>query len=229
MSSSVRNLSLAAGAALAIHLLLLALRIVSSPLLSNEEIPITVNLKLDEVKEPPIDEPESEPPEAEQTPEPIVEQTIEPIAEAVSVPEPRAEKPEVNAQDLIIATKPSADVQEKILIQTSPQSTQFKRFLDSETERFIQQNPDLIGAFDQSFEPPPVEESPIELASGNTQSISRGRNAYATESNGRRTCGVKTLNLLDIHASPTYVGADCTPEKKFVLELNKPNNGWTER
>jgi len=219
MSTSMRNLSLAAGAALVIHLLVLAQRTVYTLPLLNEEVPITVNIGLDEPEQP----------ELEQKPEPIVEQTIEPIAEIVSVLEPRAEKPEVNAQDLIIATKPSADVQEKILIQTSPQSTQFKRFLDTETERFIQQNPDLIGAFDQSFEPPPVEESPIELASGNTQSISRGRNAYATESNGRRTCGVKTLNLLDIHASPTYVGADCTPEKKFVLELNKPNNGWTER
>jgi len=135
----------------------------------------------------------------------------------------------VNAQDLIIATKPSADVQEKIVIQTSPQSTQFKRFLDSETDRYIKQNPGLIGEFDQTFNPLPGYESPKELAPGHPESIPRHRTDFAQEANGKRTCLLKVPNLLNVHAGPNYVSKDCTREKEFELDLNKPNNGWTER
>lgn len=215
MSTSVRNLSLAIAAAMFVHLLVLAQRLtVHAPLFSVEETPITVSIQTEDASEQPIDDVESESDtEQKQDAEEIVEQALSP------------KEPKVKTVDLIIATKPSASLQEKIVIQALPHGNQFKRFLNSEGERYVSENPDSVSEFDKTFNAKSRYESPEELAPSHPESIPRGRTDFAQESNGRRTCLLKVLNLIDIHASSNYVSKPCTPKKKFELKLNQPNNG----
>jgi hypothetical protein len=80
-----------------------------------------------------------------------------------------------------------------------------------------------------TFEESIQYQSPEELSPSNPKSMLRGSTTFITESKEKRTCMVRNINLLDIASGPNFVAKDCTPEKKFDLKLNQPNNGWSKR
>jgi len=161
----------------------------------------------------------------------IEQQVIEPPKE-LKTPIPQAETiieatPTRITTDLIV-TKPSSQVSDKL--QLSLDSKAFRRFLKSETERNSKEAGESIANFKQTFEAAPRQEYAEELSPYHADSIQKGgNNDFALAQDGRVTCAVRTLNMLDVTASSNYVYKDCTPEKKFELNLNQPNNGWTNR
>lgn len=209
MDASTRNLSLAAIAAALLHVLLLVQAMSVREDRYFQEQPLTVSLFEERINR----ESEPEAKETEVSPE---------------VVQPSPSPPQVDK--LIIATKPDKEAAPRVVIQTSQKSTQFKNWLKSETDSFSSQNPDSIGVFDNTFAAPAPYKSPEELSvfSPNPTDV-RNRGDFMTEDNGKRTCYVRTFDLLDISSSPEIVSKDCTPTKKFELKLNQPNNGWADR
>ncbi len=207
MGSSKQNVGLALIAALFVHGLLLAQKLVfkEPPVSSSEPLRITI-----------LEEKDSEP-----SVEPQADNTPVEVNKPVAVPE--------IVDELIVATKPSTQAEPRIVVQTSPHSRLFKNWLQTETDNFTNQNPDAVDEFDQTFDEPLPYESPKELSSSNPKSYLKGSTTFKVEDNGRRTCLVKIIDLLDVSASPSYTSRDCTPEKKFDLKLNQPNNGWSDR
>ncbi len=209
MEASTRNLSLAAIAAALLHVLLLVQAKSVSKDRYFQEQPLTVSLFEERINR----EPEPEAQETEVSPD---------------VVQPSPSPPQVDK--LIIATKPDKEAAPRVVIQTSQESALFKNWLKSETDTFSNQNPESVGEFDQTFTVPAPYQSPEELSifSPNPTDV-RNRGDFMTEDNGKRTCYVRTTDLLDISSSPAVVSKDCTPAKKFELKLNQPNNGWADR
>jgi len=77
----------------------------------------------------------------------------------------------------------------------------------------------------QDIVPPP----PLATVITTTDQIPVRSIEYVTEVNGKRTCYVRVANLLDAGGSDNWVGTACTPQKKFDVKLNQPNNGWADR
>ncbi len=167
----------------------------------------------------------------QQDPMQIDKNAIESIQKQ-KTPTPRADSkvdvtPTRITDDLIVA-KASSQTTDKL--QLSLNSKEFRRFLKSETERNSKQAQESIANFNQSFEAPPLQDYAEELSPYHADSIQKGgNNDFALAQDGKVTCGVRTLNMLDVTASPNYVFKDCTPDEKFDLKLNQPNNGWTNR
>ncbi len=213
MATSTRNFAFALIAALCLHGLLLAQNLAFRQIEQRQRSPLKVTML-----KPQIDQPEPE------LKSPVSQQTGEARQLAVNAVVPPI------TFDQVIVTKPSIDNDvSTIVIQTSPQSTSFKRWLSSETETYTHQNPSSIADFDTTFEEPKRYQSPTELSPYNPKSTPRGSTTFVTEQKGKRTCMVKNINLLDISAGPSFVAKDCTPEKKFDLKLNRANNGWSQR
>lgn len=170
----------------------------------------------------------------EQAPEPTIEQTkeevvkvekeVKPEAEPTPLVEPRA------ISELLTTREESIQDTAQPRIKISPNSKEFRRFLRSETNSYIEKNPETVGRFDRTFEAAPLEGYAEELSPYHSGSIPKGgNNDFAVAKDGRVTCVVRTLNMLDVTASDNFVTKDCTPEKPFELDLNKPNNGWMDR
>lgn len=165
----------------------------------------------------------------DQEPEPIVEEVKEEVVlEPEPTPTPIA-KPKVTSELLTVKEESTQEAAEP-RIKISPNSKEFRRFLRSETDGYIEKNPRTVGRFDRTFEIAPVEDYAEELSPYHSDSIPKGgNNDFAVAQDGRVTCVVRTLNMLDVTASPNFVSKDCTPKEKFELDLNKPNNGWMDR
>jgi hypothetical protein len=213
MGASARNSSLAVTAAILFHALLLTQNLVSEEQQVLAERSLTVSL-FEEYVEPP-------------KPDRIIED------QAVTETEPAVPRPKVIPppfEKFIVATKPGNEPEPRVEVQTSPHSTSFKNWLQSETEGFTAQNPNAVYDFDQTFEapPPPVDNSE-EFSANNRQNIPRGSGVFILENDGKITCGLKIDSLLSGVNSSSYVYKDCTPKAKFDLQLNQPNNGWADR
>ena len=180
------------------------------------ELPLSVSIQLED-----------------QAPEPIVEEVKQEVEKEVALePEPTptpTAKPQITSGLLTVKEESTQEAAEP-RIKISPNSKEFRRFLRSETDDYIEKNPGTVGRFDRTFEVAPVEGYAEELSPYHSDSIPKGgNNDFAVAQDGRVTCVVRTLNMLDVTASPNFVSKDCTPKEKFELDLNKPNNGWMDR
>jgi len=132
--------------------------------------------------------------------------------------------------DIIVAQPAEASDQTSTKLQLSINSKEFRRFIESETERNANEAGKSIADFNQTFETAPLEGYAEELSPYHSDSIPKGgNNDFAVAKDGRVRCFVRTLNLLDGTAGANFVSKDCTPKKKFDLKLNQPNNGWSNR
>ena len=167
------------------------------------------------------------------------EEVIEPIEERPA-PEKNIEEHLVNTPkeeleptvEIIVDQASSEDKESKIevtQIQTSLNSRSFSRFIESETKNYAEEAPESVSKFDKTFAPQQYYKSPEELNPLSPKYTKPTRTDYAIERNGKRTCLLRIVNMLDITKGDSFVAQDCTPEKKFELDLNKPQNGWTKR
>ena len=178
---------------------------------------------------------EHAPDTAEETHQPPIEEPISSVEpEPVEEPQPNREpqptitKPPhtpVIASDILVDTRQSKNSQEKPNIQVSTQSESFKKWLALETDSFANKNSESVGKFNQSFKASPAYQSPEELSPFQGNPSFGGSTDYVTEYKGKRTCHLEIINLLDVSGSPTFITKDCTPPKKFELNLKQPNNG----
>lgn len=218
MGTSMRNLGLALIMALLLHVFILAQELALESTVANyslaKEKPLTVKFLVEKAEvqalEPTIDN--------------VKNQNQEVLPSQVEL-----NPPTVNADDLIVASKPSKTTEPPTVVQTSPQTTVFKNWLKSETNSFSNENPDSVGEFDQTFSAPLRYESPEELSPFHRDSVPRGSTTFDQEYKGKITCVAKIIDMLDISAQPSYTASDCSRKKKFDLKFNQPNNGWSDR
>jgi len=164
-------------------------------------------------------------------PEPKEEKATEQVSDIVNIQPPK-EKKQLSADDLgHLLNKLSTEfLPENPAPIVSPQSNFFKEWLQSETERYQASKPESLSSFRDSFdERSKVNKSEPALSPYMGNPGAGGSTAFMTEHKGKRTCLVKIINMLDISSKPSFLGKDCTPKEQFVLNLNKPNNGWMER
>lgn len=213
MDTSTRHFGLALVAALCLHGLLLVQKLAFKEPSRLSQKPLSVTMLKQDLSEP---RPKAKLPKERETFE-IIEKAVKPSPTSIKA-------------DQVIVVSPSTNRAEpRVTIQTSTQSTSFKRWLNSETENFTGKNPDSINGFEKTFEPPTAYQSPEELSPYHRKSVPRGSTLFDTEYKGKTTCVAKNINLLDITAGPSFVFKDCTSRKKFDLKLNRPNNGWSDR
>ena len=123
------------------------------------------------------------------------------------------------------SSKSSSSLVTTTKIQTSLNSKDFVRFIESETENYAEDRPKSVSGFGETFAPEEYYKSPEELNPRNPNYRPPAyRTDYAIESKGKRTCVLKIVNLLSTGGGDGFVYSDCTPEKKFELDLNKPKN-----
>lgn len=204
MATSTRNFALALIAAVCLHGLLLVQKLSFKEIAQNKETRLKVIMLTQDVNQPESD----------------LGLLAEKTEENVTQESAKASTAATKLNQIIVVNRSIDSDSNTISIQTSPQSNSFKRWLKSETDSFIRQNPDSIANFDTTFDESKPYQAPKELAPGNPKSIPRGSTTFVTQQKGKRTCMVKNLNLLDITAGPNFVAKDCTPEKKFTLNLN---------
>ena len=162
-----------------------------------------------------------------QTPAPQEEPEMEEIV--LPEPDPAVSPP---AQEIdpstLISSKPDPESEPaKVRLQTSPFSKSFNSFVQSETERHRQQNPQQLQNFSDTFEFAfQADESPTEIT---RDVLPRDSGAFMAEVNGKRLCGYKVDSLLEVTEAPMILTKDCTPQAKFELNLAAPNNGWMAR
>ena len=217
MGASTRNISLAVTAAVVFHVLLLTQKLAVHEHSGLKQTPIKVTI-YQEIIDPPKPEPVTER-------QPVVETKLATQTDDIKQRVEPSPPSFILADELIIATKPRVNDEQRLDIQTSLHSSSFKNFLRSETDNFTVKNPSSIERFDQTFVEPLGYQSPEELSHLNGNPVPARSTTFSTEHKGKRTCYVKVMNLLDISASPSLVSKDCTPNKTFDLKLNKPNNG----
>jgi len=137
------------------------------------------------------------------------------------------------ATDIIVTQQAESSDQDPAKLQLSINSKAFRRFLKSETDNYIQQNPESITKFGRGFEAEPLPEESNEFTLDNRANIPRGSGMFILKKEGRETCGAKIDSILSADSQgasgSSYVFKDCTPKKKFDLKLNQPNNGWSSR
>ena len=204
MATSTRNFALALIAAVCLHGLLLVQKISFKEIAQNKETRLKVTMLT----------------QAENQLKPDPSLLVEKTKDNVMQEPVRANTPVTKLSQIIVANRPIDSDSNSISIHTSPQSNLFKQWLKSETDSFIRQNPDSIVSFDTTFDQPKPYQAPKELTPGNPKSIPRGSTTFVTRQKGKKTCMVKNYNLLDITVGPSFVAKDCTPEKKFILNLN---------
>lgn len=144
-------------------------------------------------------------------------------------PKPNQETPLPIPRDIIVA-KPSTETAAEPKLKLQTNSDQFKRFLQQETDNYRVDNPQTVTEFSQTFEQSIIEDTSMVNDTPEARAQLRGIGVFAKQDKqGNRTCYGQIFNMLDVSAAPSYVGKDCTPEKKFELNMNKPNNGWMDR
>ena len=194
------------------------------------EPPLSVTLIKEHAPETPEEtrQPSIEEPISSVEPEPVEEPQPNREPQPIKEPQPTITKPThtpVIASDILVDTRQSKNSQEKPNIQVSTQSESFKKWLALETDSFANKNSESVGKFNQSFKARSVYQSPKELSPFQGNPSFGGSTDYVTEYKGKRTCHLEIINLLDASGSPTFITKDCTPPKKFELNLKQPNNG----
>jgi len=203
MATPTRYFALALIAALCLHGLLLVQNISFNDFAQNKETWLKVTMLTQDLNHPGTD----------------IELLAERPKENVMQEPVNSTSSDTKLDQIIVDNRSVENGSKRITIQTSAQSNLFKYWLKSETEEFARQNPDSIANFDTTFNESKPYQAPKELAPDNPKSIPRGSTTFVTQKKGKKTCMVKNLNLLDITAGPSFVAKDCTPEKKFILNL----------
>ncbi len=157
-------------------------------------------------------------------------------------PEPKqaqTEKLQINPVQIeeVTAAQQDDDLvdEAKTRIQTSLMSNAFKSFVQRETDNYRNANPDSVEEFSTTFDETITNYENIPLQTKRGLAQARATGVFMIQNkNGGRTCGASVPQLLsgsghDDGSTEMFLGKDCTPEKKFELNLNKPNNGWMDR
>ena len=149
--------------------------------------------------------------------------------ERETLPKPEPSPPQKPRKDLStdsVVVRQAIKKEEKPIRIPSVQSEAFKKFLEQETDIAIQNNPSQIEEFDQSFELPSAdyneELNDPEVLLKHMQQTGVG---MTEDKYGRRRCYALSHNMFDIDASPIVLSRDCTPPKKFELNLDKARKG----
>lgn len=148
--------------------------------------------------------------------------TLEPDPQRQIVEQPET----LDFPEKIILAKASDDDsgrERKPAIQLSASSDNFRRFLQSETDRNIDSKQNKLSEFSANFEPYfDAPETAPETSYRDFQGA-LGGGQYKVTKNGRVTCVLKMVPLsFDDHIYGAGGGTkDCTPKKKFDLNLRK--------
>ena len=146
-----------------------------------------------------------------------------------SKPEEVQIRTDLRKEQSVFVLQPSTK-QDKPIRVPSIHSKVFKNFLKQENELSLQENPEQLDTFDQSFEPPtldyPAEQTDQRTLIRHLNGVGVG---MTEDEKGRRTCYALIQIMLDISAAPAVLSRDCTLPKRFEFSMNKPNNGWMDR
>jgi len=201
---STKKSWLALVCATALHLLLLQIQISIETQPARERFEIDIRLV--------SEQPEDVTPEKE-----IVEQSMEQVEPLSRI------RPKKN----IIVAKPSTDdsKQAKVSVDVSINGDEFKKFLRNETDSFRNANPKTLESFNQTFGRPKRDDTKVsgQTNGARTQALKNGV-GQSIDENGRHTCYALIPNITDPFGPPSSVSKDCTPPKKFILDLDKPVN-----
>ena len=196
--------------AVALHLLLLGIHLSVDVPLSKGKPELSITL----LNEQPTQEPSP--------PEPIA-----PPSDDSFVEPPSPAKTANDQVENIIVVEPSesAPPPERPRVQININSDDFKQFLRNETDEYQRSNPAAIGDFNQTFEPIDDDATVVSARSKQAQAqIRQNGVGMSQDKNGRRTCYAQIPNIADSNAPPSTLSKDCTPPKKFILDLDKPRN-----
>ena len=207
------NLKLAGCAAVLLHVCLFYVQISGETYDNPKDVLKTLNVVLKRVKEEPVSEPTllEEKPQVTQSPEPQLKEERE-------TADIRKEKPEIVLQ--------TSEKKEKSISVPSLDSKEFESIINEINELSIQNNPEQLEKFNHSFEPPKTD-SPAQRNSEVefSQHLRSAGVGMIINEDGSRTCYALIQNPWDVAAQPSVLSRDCTPKKKFKLDLNAPHNG----
>lgn len=199
---------LALACAIGVHVLLFTIHIATDipTLKTPNEIRITfLNEKVEEEK--PVEEVEQQPNKQLKPLPPEQPSIVKPIT-SIIVAQPDETESEQSSTKVVVNTN----------------SDEFNKFLNNETDSFRNANPKSLGEFSQTFEEPRREFNEVTMVGKEAEAQIRQMGVgMSQDKNGNRTCYTQTLDLLG-NGSPKLLSKDCTPPKKFILDLDKPRN-----
>lgn len=214
VGSSKREMCAALVLAVVVHGLLLLIRFSYQPMTQVENQVLTVNFQSEQQTAPNL-------------------VTDEQQAEDPQVVDPKPKQAPAKATIVLQAADDSKEP--TIAIQTSINSNAFKRLIQQETDDYREANPSSVSEFSKTFDEVTreVEEIPLMNKEGLAEAARTGV-FMSQDKHGNRRCFASASKLLSGggHAESlagVMLGKDCTPKKKFELNLNKPNNGWMDR
>lgn len=129
--------------------------------------------------------------------------------------------------DNVIVAQPSdqKNEQPKVSLNLSTNSDQFKKFLRNETDSYTSANPESLESFEQTFTPSTTAVTEVSPSSKSSQrQMRRTGVGMSQDKNGKRTCFAQIPGLNSDFETPQLLSKDCTPPKKFNLDLDKPRN-----
>lgn len=183
--------------AVALHIALLAIQLRFSAPSNNSFRPLSVSIQLQETK-------------TENIPD-----DVRPAEPQIIDVRPRIIVAEATTED------PKPELKPRVQISTSDEN--LKRFLRSETDRNINNEENKLSEFSATFEPYyQAPEIVPEISYQDSQGY-LGGGQYKVHKNGKVTCVLNMVPLsFDDHVYGAGGGAkDCTPKKKFDLNLRK--------
>lgn len=204
---------LAACAAVILHVFFLTLSpVMDKTNISEQPRPISIQLSKEE---------------APATQEPSKPDLIEPSESAQQSQQPVSSSQVIHR--LPDSKQPS---QSTVRLQTSVTSSSFRSFLSSETQRHSNQSKSTIQAFGDTFEE--VYNPDTSATEITSDMLPDGTGVFMAKVNGRRLCGAQVVQMLSgdglgVDTQGGFLTRDCTPEKKFILDMSKPNNGSMSR
>ena len=212
---SKSTLSIALVLAFISHTLLLLLKVSFSPPDVQQNLPITVRLQ-EEIIEP--TEQKSEPEPQKQSKE-IEKQELKKEPSQQAKP-----KPSISPREVITKT---AEPTEETTTTTAPiRLSDFKNVIIQDAKNYFSKNPDKLDALDKTFEFKSTKQAPVTGESKEAQAQFRQRDGGRTiDENGKHTCFAIIRDLSSAQTDDFKVFTDCTPKKKFELDLDAPNNG----
>ncbi|MBX2849740.1 MAG: hypothetical protein KTR16_15560 [Acidiferrobacterales bacterium] len=171
---------------------------------SNPTEPISISLQIEK------DNPQSE--------QPV--ESVEPVSQAAPVdqeppqPKPPEEPTPVEQESLVSTDELRSD---QVTITRVTNNSDFRQWIQQDTQEFIDSNPDSVEAFAQSFEIP-LEEQPEDLE----KDISPlGSGLYDTVANVKVTCNLQViLPFQNDWSTSINTSRDCTQRKKFTVDID---------
>ena len=165
----------------------------------------------------------------------LQEELIE-SAEQKSEPEPQKQElkeepsqqakqiPSISPTEVIVKTVEPA---EATSTTTAPiRLSDFKNAIIQDAKNYFSNNPDKLDALDKTFEFKSNKQAPVggDIKEAQVQFHQRDGGRTIDE-NGKHTCSAIVRDLTSAKTGDYTVFSDCTPKKKFELDLNAPNNG----